>query len=246
MKHGGFKAACLVLMACTVLVSVHAQEKTLDLQSRIVESFDGDSGYTWQVSASKFATKTDSEEYPKVAYIDAWPTALFGRNRDDKDLKVLGVYGKFDRPGYNWIDIYPMKEDAAQEDLPAEIPLSGRPSMLDMWVWGANFHFYLELYVRDYKGVVHMIPFGSTYHVGWKNIRVNIPTNIPQEARTVPHRQGLRLVKFRLWTRPHERVSDFQIYFDQIKILTDTFEYMFDGDELSDPERIQEIWSADN
>ncbi len=246
MKHGGFKAACLALMACAALVSVHAQDKTLDLQSRIVESFDGDSGYTWHVTASKFATKTDSETFPKVGLIEAWPTALHGRNKEEKDLKVLGVYGKFDRQGYNWIDIYPKAEGAAEDDPPAEIPLPGRPTMMDVWVWGANFDYYIELYLRDYRGVVHMIPFASTYHIGWENKRVNIPTSIPQEARTVPHRQGLSLVKFRLWTRPRERVSDFQIYFDQIKVLTDTFEYLFDGDELTDPERIEEIWSADN
>ncbi len=244
MKQGGFKIACWALLACTALISVHAQDKTLDLQSDIVESFDGDSGYTWHVVASKFATKTDDESFPKVSLIETWPNALHGKNRDNKDLKALGVYGRFDRQGYNWIDIYPKNEGASEEDLPAEIPLKGRPRMLDMWVWGANFDFYLELYVRDYRGVIHMIPFGSTYHIGWKNLRVNIPTNIPQEARTVPHRQGLRLVKFRLWTRPQERVNDFQIYFDQIKILTDNFEYLFDGDELSDPERIQELWAT--
>jgi hypothetical protein len=73
---------------------------------------------------------------------------------------------------------------------------------------------------------------------------VNIPTSIPQESRTVPHRQGLRLVMFRLWTIPKERVDGFQIYFDQIKLLTDTFEYLFDGDDLADPDRIKDLWSA--
>jgi len=39
-------------------------------------------------------------------------------------------------------------------------------------------------------------------------------------------------------------VDNFQIYFDQIKVLTDTFESLFDGDELADTERVQELWSS--
>jgi hypothetical protein len=167
MKHGGFKAACLALMVCLSVVSVYADEKTVNLQSRTIETFDGDSGYTWRVIASKFATKTDSETFPKVAYVDAWPSALHGRNKDNKEYKALGIYGRFDRNGYNWIDIYPVKEGADEKAPPAEIPMPGRPTMLDMWVWGSNFKYYHKLYIRDYKGDVHKIPFGSTYHVGW-------------------------------------------------------------------------------
>lgn len=244
MKHGGFKAVCLALSVCMTVASVFAaEEKAVNLESRILENFDGSSGYVWKVNASKFATKTDKETFPKLAYIKTWPAAIHGYNREGKDIKSLGIWGRFDRKGYNWIDIYPVAKDDKDEN-PAEIPIPGRVQLLDMWVWGANFNYYLEAYVRDYKGVVHIINMGDLNFEGWKNLRINIPSNIPQEKRTLPKRQALTLVKFRIWTRPVERVDDFQVYINQIKVLTDTFETLFDGDELADPARVQELWTA--
>jgi hypothetical protein len=218
----------------------------VNLESRVLESFNGDSGYVWRVSASKFKTENEGEVFPKVAYIATWPNAVHGNNREGLDLKSLGVWGRFDRKGYNWIDVYPVAKDAPADAPAAEIPIPGRASMLDMWVWGSNFNYYMEAYVRDFKGVVHVINLGELNFEGWKNLRINIPTSIPQSKNTLPKRQGLTLVKFRVWTRPAERVDGFYIYFDQIKVLTDTFESLFDGGELADPERVQELWGAGN
>lgn len=243
MKHGGFKTACLALLSWGAIFAVQADENTVNLESKVLESFDGDSGYVWVATASKFATKSDTETFPKVSYISAWPAAVFGANREGKDLKALGVWGRFDRKGYNWIDLYPVKKDDDAKE-PVEIPIPGRARMLDLWVWGANFNYYMEAYVRDYKGVVHMINMGDLSFEGWRNLRINIPASVPQSKRTLPKKQSLSLVKFRIWTRPSERVDNFQIYFDQLKVLTDTFESMFDGDELADPERVQEIWNS--
>ena len=47
-----------------------------------------------------------------------------------------------------------------------------------------------------------------------------------------------------LWTKPQENVSGFNIYLDQVKILTDTFVTRFDGDDLANPDKVQEIWSS--
>lgn len=244
MKQGGFKAACLALLSCIAVLSAYADDKTVNLESRVLESFDGDSAYVWKAAASKFATTNDSETFPKLSLVPSWPVALHGSNREGKDLKSLGIWGRFDRKGYNWIDLYPVSKDGGEDAPAAEIPIPGRASMLDVWVWGANFNYYMEMYIRDYKGVVHILNMGDLSFQGWKNLRVNIPSNVPQSKRTLPLREGLALVKIRVWTRPTERVDDFQIYFDQIKVLTDTFESLFDGDELSDPERVQELWSS--
>ena len=40
-----------------------------------------------------------------------------------------------------------------------------------------------------------------------------------------------------------ERVDNFYVYFKQMKVLTDTFESLYDGDELGDPERVQQLWA---
>jgi hypothetical protein len=249
MKHGSFTVICLVTAAFIAVASVFGDEYTVNLESRILESFDGDSGYEWKAVASKFATTVKDEsgettdEYPRLTLIETWPQALFGTNRKGDPLKSLGIWGKFDRRGYNWIDIYPVQ--GGEED-PTEIPIPGRAGYLDMWVWGSNLNYYIEAYIRDYQGVVHNIRLGYIGYEGWKNLRANIPTSIPQAKRVLPKLASLSFVKFRLWTTPTEPVGNFYVYFDQFKVLTDTFESLYDGDELSDPERVAELWNPDS
>jgi hypothetical protein len=91
---------------------------------------------------------------------------------------------------------------------------------------------------------VHTLNFGSLGYEGWKNLRVPVPTNIPQIKRVLPRLSALSFVKFRIWTPPVEPVNDFYVYFNYLKVLTDLFEHRYDGEELADPERIQELWAA--
>ena len=262
MKHGSFRAVRLVVFLLATLslavFSVYGDEHTIDYESIVLESFDGDTNhqwtfggrtysydFTWKVDASKFASKINDENYPKMSYIPAWPMAVFGTNRDQKELKSLGIWGKFDRRGYNWIDVYPvLSESEGDNEEPEvfEIPIPGRIQYLDMWVWGSNLNYYLEAYFRDHQGVVYSLYMGSLGFQGWKNLRTRIPTSIPQTKRVLPRLAGLTFVKFRIWTTPVERVDNFYVYFDQMKVLTDTFESLYDGDELADPERVQELW----
>jgi hypothetical protein len=245
MKHGSFKAGCLILWACITVFSAFGDDNTVDYESVVLESFDGNSDYVWKTDASKFATQTDEETFPQLAYVEAWPIAVFGYNRDgSKDIKSLGIHGRFDRRGYNWIDVYPTRADGGDDAGPAEIPIPGRISYMDLWVWGSNLDYYIEAYVRDYQGVVHNVRMGSIGHAGWKNLRAMIPNNIRQSKRILPRLAGLTFIKFRIWTQPTEKVGDFYIYFKQFKVLTDTFESLYDGDELADPERVQELWAS--
>ena len=262
MKQGSFRAVCLVLMIGVAAVSAYGDESTVNLLSRILDNFDGDSGYVWRTMASKFATRPDGEEvFPRLAYVNTWPSAVYGydparlQDPEDRDrtvepasLKSLGLWGRFDRRGYNWIDIYPVREDEQGDGengpAPAEIPIPGRVRQIDVWVWGSNLHYRLEAYVRDHLGIVHVLDLGSLHHTGWKNLQVQVPTNIPQARRVLPRRQSLTFVKFRVWTPPTEPVNNFYIYLDRLKILTDTFETHYDGEELGDPDRVQELWSG--
>jgi hypothetical protein len=244
MKHGSFRIVCVFFLAAFLAFSAFGDENTIVLESIVLESFDGDSDYDWRIDASKFATRTDEDTFPKLAYAAAWPDAIFGANRDGKELKSLGIWGKFDRRGYNWIDIYPVAKDAGDDAEAAEIPIPGRVQIMDLWVWGSNFNYYLEAFIRDYQGVVHTIYVGNLAFEGWRNLRIPIPNNIPQSRRYLPKLEALTFVKFRLWTTPAERVDDFYVYFDQFKILTDTFESLFDGDALTDPEFIQQTWNS--
>jgi hypothetical protein len=161
--------------------------------------------------------------------------------------------------GYNWIDIYPTLKSGGDDAEPFEIPITGRVRYLDMWVWGSNLNFYVEAYLRDQQGVVHTIYLGNIGYQGWKNLRAMVPTSIPQQRRILPDadevafissaqdrsRIYLKFIKFRVWTTPREAVGNFYIYFDQFKVLTDTFETLWDGDEQLDPDWIQKNWNAD-
>jgi hypothetical protein len=253
MKQGCFRVVCLLLLACAVAVPGFSDEHTVTSEAFIIESFDGDVShewtiagktvsydYSWKAEPSKFIT----DGYPKLNSVPAWPQALFGFNRQGEDHRALGILGNFMREGYNWIDIYPTAANADGEEEAFEIPLPGRVHYLDMWIWGSNYNFYIDAYVRDYQGIVHSLRLGDIAYKGWKNLRVSVPTSIRQSKRVLPNYAGLRFVKFRLWTRPNEILGDFYVYMDHFKILSDTFESFFDGDDLSDPEHVQEIWST--
>jgi hypothetical protein len=261
MKQGCFKAVCLLILASLAATSAFGDEHTVDYESLVLEAFDGNTAheyvmdgntfnyeFEWKLDASKFATKTDDITYPQMAYVPSWPMALFGQNRENRELKSLGIWGRFDRRGYNWIDVYPVKSGGGDDDEaePFEIPIPGRISYMDLWVWGSNLDFYLEAYLRDHEGVVHNIYMGNIGHTGWKNIRARIPNNVKQSKRILPRLAGLSFVKFRIWTQPTEKVHDFYVYLDQFKVLTDVFESLYDGDELANPERVQELWAGNN
>ena len=256
MKQGSFKAVriavCFILMAGIAVFSAFAQDKMIDYTSFILESFNGDTtshewtigdrtytyDYSWEIDASKFASNIGGDQFPKLTYVPSWPQAIFGVNRAGRELNSLGIWGKFDRRGYNWMDLYPVDPDGN----PFEIPIPGRVSAIDLWVWGSNLNFYMEAYVRDYNGIVYALDMGNLTFAGWRNLVARIPNHIPQEKRILPRYGGLTFVKFRVWTTPMERVDNFYVYFKQLKVLTDIFETFFDGDELANPDRIQEFW----
>ena len=274
MKHSSFRVVCLVLLAGTALAAF-GDDLTVNLESRVLETFDNAENalYVWHSDASRYAIGKDAadkdnplyaslelkegEFFPRLNYFDIWPMALFRGNRDNKQLRSLGIWGKFKRRGYNWIDIYPTLKSQGNDAKPYEIPIPGRARFLDMWVWSPNVNYYMEAYLRDEQGSIHTIYLGNLAHHGWKNIRAPVPNYIPQRRRiiletvssnTLPAEDRnsvfLQFVKFRIWTTPREEVGNFYIYFDQFKVLTDTFVTLYDGDELTDPDWIRENWGT--
>ena len=243
MRQGSLHFVCLLmlllLLTPTLLV---ADEKTLNLESRILETFDPDTRTTdWLIRGSKFIT----EGFPKKAYAQTWPEALFGANREERDLEVLGAHFKFNRQGYNNIEFIPVKEGEDGEPVHNPISIPGRVQQLDFWVWGSDFDYYMEVHLRDFRGVVYTLNMGSLNFVGWKNLRTDIPSYIPQTQDYAPYLAGLQLEKIVLWTNPTERVHNCYVYIDQIKVLTDIFISRFDGDTLAQPEQVQEIWESE-
>lgn len=231
MKQGGLIIAGLVLMFALCALPLAAQSRSVNYETYIVDDFDSpdESEWTWVAAGSKFKT----EGFPRLKYFDGMPNALrVMQSSSDGGYKILGLEVKFDRKGDNWVDIVPVRKDSGDEVVPYEIPFKGRITRLDLWVWGANYSYALEILVRDCNGRVHTIPVGLVNHEGWKNMSVNIPTNIQQVSPYLSGIQQMSFVAFRLRTLPTERVDNFYIFFDQFKALTDTFMPSYDGFEL--------------
>jgi hypothetical protein len=196
-----------------------------DIRSVILDGFEDDRN-NWNVSGSRFT----AEGFPMLKpQVEGAPIAL-ARGATEESQYVLGVRAAFTRKGYNSISIYPEEE----------IVLPGTVKKLDLWVWGANYNYEMEVHLRDFRGIVHKLPLGSLAFIGWRNLSVTIPSHIPQYIRYLPMEAPLTLVRLVIWTQPTERVDDYICYLDHLKVLTDMHRNRFDGDLLAEQSR--EIW----
>jgi hypothetical protein len=236
-----------------MVVSAFGDEYVKAETTIVLEDFNqsDNAQYDWKVEGSRFTTKTDKITYPQAKYVETWPSQLFnskdGTDGNGNQLKAFGINGAFDRRGPNWIDIYPVALGAGEDATPLEMPLPGRAESLSMWVWGMNLNYNLEVYVRDYRGIIHSFYMGgnrgSLDFQGWKSLTAEIPSSVVQSKKVLPHLASLTLVKFRLNTDPKEQVTPFFVYFDQLTVKTDTYESIYDGNELASPEKASEIWN---
>jgi len=262
-KEFRMRRGCLFISGLLLLVTLStgmlfADERTLKLESVVIETFDGPGSSTysdgspinWQVRGSKFST----EGYPRQVYVpNEWPDDLFGPNPENADqLQVFGVNSKFDRMGYNQIEIIPGEGEGDNwASRPIELP--GRVKTVDMWVWGSRFKYSIEMHFIDYQGLAYRLDLiqsedkrnpGSIFFSGWKNMYLDVPSNIRQSVVYQPAYKGLRLTKIVIHTHPQENVANFYVYLDHLKILTDYHEAFYDGYNLTTPERIEEIWGG--
>ena len=97
--------------------------------------------------------------------------------------------------------------------------------------------YRLDLIQSDNKREV-----GSIMFSGWKNMYLDIPSYIKQSVVYQPEYKGLRLTKIVVYTHPDEKVNNFYVYLDHLKVLSDKHESYYDGFNLTSPEKIEEIW----
>ncbi len=198
------------------------------IMSIVLEDFE-DNDENWNVSASRFT----AEGFPQIKFgIKGVPIGAIHDYMTGENEYIMGVRSAFTRKGYNKVWIYPEKS----------IVIPGRAKKVDVWVWGANYYYNLAVHLMDYRGIVHKLSLGSLHFMGWKNLSVEIPKQIPQIVRYLPMEKPLSIVRFEIWTEPAERVDDYIIYFDNLKVLTDVYKEQFDGDVLS--EQSKEIWTS--
>jgi hypothetical protein len=250
MKPGSitFRTLLVMLLLLGACVLAASDELTVNVVASVLQSFDPDEagrelGRTWALIPSKFGYDSKGSSMWQTRLVDAWPEALYGKNKDKLKLQVLGITGKFTRKGYNYVEIVPGSGEG-KNFTPKPIPIPGRVESLDLWVWGANYAYTLEAHVRDFQGIDHVLPFGLLQFAGWKNLRCRVPGSIPQAWKYLPRLRNLELTKLVLWTEPGEKVDEFFLYLDQIKVTTDIFETTFDGEDLADADRLQQIWGT--
>lgn len=246
------------LFICILLLNINllfADEKASNIQSVTLEDFELDQNAKpkrpWVAIPERFGRENNEDNgksLQQVAWVEAWPEAYFGKEGtfdDGNEKKIyktsLGIKLEFNRKGYNKVEVIPMKDDAGKL-IASPIPFKGRVQQIDMWIWGANYNYEIEMVLKDFRGVEHRLPVGNIKHVGWKNFIVTIPTYIPQSISYIPKLQELTLVKFEIWTNPDERVTGAYIYLDHIKYLTDLMESKFDGYNLGDIEATKNLW----
>jgi hypothetical protein len=258
----------VLLMICLLALFVHtavSQDQSSNLEIRVLESFDQNSTDRWIARGSKFTTVEYDDAgnvvdaYPMLGEVPGFPATLFGYDAVGQDHKVLGILGRFDRKGHNFIEIIPAKE--ADAGVPDEeiiyqnlqtgkryvhdpIVLPGRVTFFDVWVWGSNNDFYLEAHFEDFQGINYAFWMGDLHFLGWRNMRLPIPRSIPQQAHRVTLDTNLKFSKFVLWTEPTENVNQFFLFIDHLKVLTDLFVTRFDGDDLLRDGLLQQVWGS--
>lgn len=238
MTYVRFLGAVAAVFLLALPLSAQTQQ-TRALRSIVLDTFDDPEAQQWQVTASKFSP----EGLPETAYVRTWPEALYRTEPEDRTLRSLGVRAAFTRRGYNYVELTPVEEDENGELQPSGIQIPGTVDTIDVWVWGSNRDYYMDIQLRDFRGVVHTLRMGDLSFRGWGNLSIQVPGSIPQESLYTLQEQGLEIAKIVLWTRPQERVDEFYIYLDELKVVTDMFRERFDGEELADPDRIEELWS---
>lgn len=246
MKQGGLVCVCLLLimMFC---VPVFAQPSDKSVETILIDDFDkkDEMAWVWSVQASKAIHKgtdedgnvvdeKDDKNYPRYGYVEGIPNSLKAMRDADADTPyVFGAQVKYDRKGDNWFEIFPSDSESGEVK---EIPFKGRVTQLDMWVWGANYLYYLEVIIRDAEGTVHVIPAASLNYSGWKNIVVTIPSYIRQSSKLRSGPETMNFVGFRVRADPNEFADDFVIYFDQLRYTSSTMNTIYDGFELRKPD----------
>jgi len=180
--------------------------------------------------------------------------SITGLGKEKK--KIMGLKFRFRYPGNNVVTIESPKEVDWKERTPVMtydqalrtdvqergLQIPGRAKAISLWVHGRGFPYTLELWVKDFKGDVHILEKQSINFVGWRPMVFDIPQNLPQSSDSYPVTRTAKLVRMVIRevtsvSGEHSRTSarnasDVYVFFDQIKVLTDTYEVFFDGQDM--------------
>jgi len=236
-----------------IMTNVPPDISAKELRAVVIEDFETPSEWKTETTPKKNPDpKKDPVPVLELKFIDGGPadmkTERFSPDKKGMEKKkILGLHFKFKYAGYNSVHLIPPPEvqwddptrkietydsrsgKYVQEDA---IQIPGQSRGISLWVHGRGDDYYLECWVKDWKGEVHILKFGSINFIGWKPLMVQIPPYIPQEVETYPQTKLLKIVRFVVRSTPDPMAQDTYIFLDQIKALTEIYEVNFDGQEL--------------
>ena len=221
----GFKVFVNLALLFVLCIPAFSQPHQKSVETFVIDNFDTEKEWTWTVNASRFV----AEGYPKFGRFNGIPNSLKPFQPADVEPKVFGLQAAYNLKGDNWLEIIPMKDGKTFEP-----PFVGTVDHLDFWVWGANYLYYLEVMVRDADGRVHVLPAGNLRFNGWRNIIVKIPGWMNQHSRPRSGPRNLSLIGFRIRSDAAEYVDDFTFYMDNLKYMSNSLSFIYDGYELKD------------
>jgi len=167
-----------------------------------------------------------------------------------KKEQCLGLRFKFRYPGPNAVHImvplevswkekkpvYTYNPSTRRDEQERGIQLPGQSKAISLWVHGRGNPYDLEVWVKDYRGDTHILKFGSVNFVGWRPLKVFIPASVPQSYESYPQTRVTKITRFVLRAQDSasgaELIENTYFFFDQLKVLTDTYEVNFDGSDL--------------
>jgi len=176
---------------------------------------------------------------PNDLAVEKWSLSGLGKVKE----KCLGVHFRFRYPGFNSISIETPLEVSWRDKKPVYsydrslrkniqergLQLPGKSKAISLWVHARGNPYTLELWLKDWKGNTHVLSLGSIDFVGWRPLKVYIPSNIPQEISSYPQTKVTKITRFVIRSSPYATSQDVYFFFDQLKVLTDTYEVNFDG-----------------
>ncbi len=263
-KRRAEKTLLMFFVSVLFAASVSAQGANVSLKSIVVDPFDGAGTGThfdglpivWRPTGSSYTL----EGYPRETYVpNTWPLDLFGAYPPNADeLQVYGVQGSFQRPEINQVYLTPGTGEGDNWEA-KEISLPGFVKSIDLWVWGSNLPYTIQVDLRDAYGTVtrHFLyrpgfenTPGTLDYLGWQDLYLSVGSSVFQvngtSGTTLTSDNRLRIVKFIITTPIGVPVNNFYFYFDQLRVLTDTrFDKFYDGYELGTIDKIVEVWGSD-
>lgn len=236
-----------------IVTNVQPDVSAHQLNALVVEDFESPGDWVLETVPKKHQDpKKDPVPLLELKYVDGGPADLVPEkwspiNKGLEKKKCIGIQFRFKYPGFNSVHLLPPLE--VQWDDPTKkvmtydsrvgqdvqeraVQLPGRAKAISLWVHSRGHDYDLEVWVKDYKGDVHILKMGSLKYVGWRPLIAYIPENVPQEANTYPQTRVTKIVRFVIRAKPEAGNDTVYLFFDQLKVLTDTFEVNFDGQNL--------------